>query len=555
MTESQGANSNTAPEEELPQGVRILHDPLRNKGTAFTMAEREKLKLHGLLPPRVYTLAEQELRILANLRECSTNIDRYLYLIGLQDRNETLFYHIVTQHIEEIMPLIYTPTVGAACQKYSQFYRRPRGMYFSIEDLGHVEQMMRNWPHHDARIIVVTDGERILGLGDLGVAGMGIPIGKLSLYTACAGVHPRQCLPVTLDVGTNNESLLEDPLYNGSKRHRVRGEAYDALIDEFIDAAQKVFPGILIQFEDFGNQNAFRLLEKHRDDACTFNDDIQGTGAVAYAGLLAALRMTGHTPEEQKVLFLGAGEAALGIGETMVAGLMAGGMDEAEALQRCWFVDSRGLIVKGRENVTGEKERFAHPHQTLSDLESAIEAIRPTALVGACGRPDSFTESIVRKMADINEQPIIFALSNPTSLAECTAEQAYQWSDGRAVFASGSPFQPVTFGGKTLVPGQGNNAYIFPGVGLGVIVSGARRVTDEMFLAAAQSLANQVTDDDLALGRVYPSLTRIRDVSAHVAAAVAEVAWEQGLASRPRPDDVAALVRSEMYVPEYPVYA
>lgn len=553
MTEPQDAN--TKPKEQLPQGVRILHDPLRNKGTAFTIAEREKLKLHGLLPPRVYTLAEQELRILANLRECSTNIDRYLYLIGLQDRNETLFYHVVTRHIEEIMPLIYTPTVGAACQKYSQLYRRPRGMYFSIEDLGNVETIMRNWPHHDARIIVVTDGERILGLGDLGVAGMGIPIGKLSLYTACAGIHPRQCLPVTLDVGTNNEALLENPLYNGSKRHRVRGDDYDALVDEFLDAAQKVFPGVLIQFEDFGNQNAFRLLEKHRGKACVFNDDIQGTGAVAYAGLLAALRKTGHTPEEQKVLFLGAGEAALGIGGTMVAGLVAGGMNVDEAHQRCWFVDSRGLIVKGRDHLTEEKQRFAHPHQALPDLESAIEALRPTALVGACGRPDSFTESIVRKMAEINDQPIVFALSNPTSLAECTAEQAYQWSDGRAVFASGSPFDPVNIGGKTLVPGQGNNAYIFPGVGLGVIASGATRVTDEMFLAAAQSLAEEVSDDDLALGRVYPSLTRIRDVSAHVATAVAEVAWAQGLTSKPRPEDPAAYVRSQMYVPEYPVYA
>ena len=554
MTEEHGAGNHPAPEEDLPQGVKILHDPLRNKGTAFTEAERRKLKLHGLLPPRVFSLAEQELRILANLRECATDVDRYLYLMGLQDRNETLFYHVVTQHIEEIMPLIYTPTVGAACQKYSQIFRRPRGMYISIDDLGRVEETLRNWPHHDAHIIVVTDGERILGLGDLGAAGMGIPVGKLSLYTACAGIHPRQCLPITLDVGTNNDHFLEDPLYIGNKRRRVQGEDYDALVDEFIDAAQKVFPGILIQLEDFGNHNAFRMLAKHRDRVCLFNDDIQGTGAVAYAGLLAALRKTGGEQHDQKVLFLGAGEAALGIGDTIVAGLVSQGMDVNEARQRCWFVDSRGLIVQGRENVSEEKERFAHPHQSLPDLESAIEAIQPTALIGACGRPDSFTESVVRKMADINEQPIIFALSNPTSLAECTAEEAYKWSNGRAVFASGSPFAPVELDGKTLVPGQGNNAYIFPGVGLGVIASGATRVTDEMFLAAAQSLAEQVSDDDIAMGRVYPSLTRIRDVSAQVAKAVAEVAFEQGLASREAPEDLDAFIRSRMYKPEYPDY-
>lgn len=555
MTDEHGTRRNLVPEEPLPQGIKILRDPLRNKGTAFTIAERQKLALHGLLPPRVYTLAEQEVRILANLRECATDMDRYLYLIGLKDRNETLFYHVLTRHIEMIMPLIYTPTVGAACQKYGQIFRRPRGMYISIDDLGHVEQTLRNWPHADASIIVVTDGERILGLGDLGVAGMGIPVGKLSLYTACAGIHPRQCLPVTLDVGTNNEAFLEDPLYIGAQRRRERGEAYDALVDEFMEAAQKVFPGILIQFEDFGNQNAFRLLEKYRDRACVFNDDIQGTGAVAYSGLLAALRKTGGKQVDQRVLFLGAGEAALGIGETMVAGLMSKGMGAEEARQRCWFVDSRGLIVQGRDNLSEEKQRFAHPHQTLTDLEAAIDAIQPTALVGACGRPNAFTEAIVRKMSAINKQPIIFALSNPTTLAECTAEQAYAWSEGNAVFASGSPFAAVEMNGKTLVPGQGNNAYIFPGVGLGAIASGTTRVTDEMFLAAAHCLAEQVTDDDIAAGRVYPPLTRIREVSAEVAIAVAEVAWEQGLATTPRPDDPATYIRSQMYVPEYPVYA
>ena len=540
---------------DIPQGVKILHDPLRNKGTAFSERERTRLKLRGLLPPRVHSMAEQELRVLTNLHACATDVDRYLYLIGLQDRNETLFYRIVTNHIEEIMPLIYTPTVGQACQEFSQIFRRPRGMYISIDDLGNVEEVLRNWPHRDARIIVVTDGERILGLGDLGVAGMGIPIGKLSLYTACAGIHPRHCLPVTLDVGTNNAQFLKDPLYIGAHRERVRGEKYDALVSEFIEAAQKVFPGILVQLEDFGNQNAFRLLAKHRDQTCLFDDDIQGTGAVTYAGLLASLRITGQALEDQRILFLGAGEAAIGIADTIVAGLVAAGMDEQQARHHCWFVDSRGLVVEGRENLSEEKLRYAHPHEPAADLEAAVESLQPTALIGACGRPHTFTEDIIKRMATFNEQPIIFALSNPTSMSECTAEEAYTWSDGRAIFASGSPFAEVKVGEKTLVPGQGNNAYIFPGVGLGVIVSEATRVTDEMFLAAAECLAGQVTERDLAVGRVYPSLTRIREVSAHVATAVAEIAYNSNLTSRPRPDDVIADIRNNMFEPEYVDYA
>ncbi|MBD3647298.1 MAG: NAD-dependent malic enzyme [Pseudomonadales bacterium] len=541
--------------EDLPHGVKILHDPLRNKGTAFTEAERDALHLRGLLPPRVHSPEEQELRILTNLRSWATDVERYIYLIGLQDRNETLFYKVVTRHIEETMPIIYTPTVGQACIDYGKIFRRPRGMYITIDDLGRVEEILRNWPHSDARIIVVTDGERILGLGDLGVAGMGIPVGKLSLYTACAGIHPRQCLPVTLDVGTNNETMLKDPLYMGTRRERIRGERYDALVEEFIEAAQKVFPGILIQLEDFGNQNAFRLLAKHRDHACLFNDDIQGTGAVTYAGLLAALRITGGEPREQKHLFLGAGEAAIGIADTIVAGLVSEGMDEQAARQTCWFVDSRGLVVAGRDNLNEQKQRYAHKHDPASTLEEAVEALKPTALIGASGQPDTFTESIIRKMASFNERPVIFALSNPTSKSECTAEQAYRYTDGRAVFASGSPFPEVHLDGKTLVPGQGNNAYIFPGVGLGVIASHAERVTDEMFLAAAQSLANQVKDDDLALGRVYPPLTAIREVSANVAAAVAEIAYDSGLTKRERPDDLLADIREQMYDPEYPQFA
>lgn len=541
-------------ERDLPHGVKILHDPILNKGTAFTERERSALHLRGLLPPRVHSPAEQELRILTNLHACATDVDRYLYLIGLQDRNETLFYRIVTRHIEEVMPLIYTPTVGKACLDYGHIFRRPRGMYLSIEDAGNVENILRNWPHPEARIIVVTDGERILGLGDLGVDGMGIPIGKLSLYTACAGIHPSHCLPVTLDVGTNNEALLKDPLYLGRQETRITGERYDAFVDEFIEAAQKLFPGIVIQLEDFANQNAFRLLKRHRDRACLFDDDIQGTGSVAYAGLLAALRITERPLADQQILFLGAGEAAIGIADTIVAGLAAGGMTAAEARRHCWLFDSKGLVVKGRDHLTPEKSRYAHAHAPQTTLEAAVDSLRPTALVGACGRPDTFTQAVVSKMAAHNERPIVFALSNPTSQSECTAEQAYAWSAGNAVFASGSPFPEVRVGDQTLVPGQANNAYIFPGVGLGLIVSQATRVIDEMFLAAAGALAEQVSESDLAVGRIYPSLTRIRDVSAHVAAAVAEVAWAQNLTQRARPDDLMADIHGYMYEPEYSDY-
>jgi malate dehydrogenase (oxaloacetate-decarboxylating)(NADP+) len=539
------------PHNQPERGVKLLHDPVRNKGTAFTAAERDRLGLRGLLPPRIHTMEEQERRVLANLRSRANDLDRYLFLMDLQNRNETLFYRVVMNHIEETMPLIYTPTVGQACQAYGHIFRRPRGLYLTIEDRGQVAEVLRNWPHREARICVVTDGERILGLGDLGADGMGIPVGKLALYTACAGIHPTQCLPVTIDVGTDNVELLDDPLYIGMPHRRVRGAAYDELLDEFVDAVQAVFPGIVIQLEDFGNANAFRLLERYRERACVFDDDIQGTGAVAYAGVLGALRLTGKKLREQRILFLGAGEAGIGIAETVVAGLVARGVDEERARQCCWFVDTRGLLTRERAEIAAQKRPWAHEHAPLATLLEAVEALHPTVLIGTSGQPAQFTEPVVRAMARHNERPVIFALSNPTSRAECTAEQAYAWSGGRAVFASGSPFAPVTLGGRTQVPGQGNNAYIFPGVGLGLIVSRARRATDEMFLAAAESLAAQVTDEDLALGRVYPPLSRIREVSALIACEVATTAYRSGLADRPRPADPLADIRAQMYTPEY----
>jgi malate dehydrogenase (oxaloacetate-decarboxylating)(NADP+) len=528
---------------------------VRNKGTAFTDAERDKLGLRGLLPPRSCSAAEQELRVIGNLHNKATDLERYLFLVSLQDRNETLFYRVVINHIEEIMPLIYTPTVGKACQQFSHIYRRPRGLYISLNERGRVREILKNWPHDDVRVIVVTDGERILGLGDLGAAGMGIPIGKLSLYTACAGIHPTACLPITLDVGTNNEAFLNDPLYLGLERRRERGAAYDELVAEFISAAQEVFPRALVQLEDFGNSNAFRLLQQYRDQLCLFDDDIQGTGAVALSGLLTALRISGGELREQRVLFFGAGQAGIGIGNTIIAAMIEAGLSPEEARGNCWLFDSQGLVTTGRDSLQAQKQPYAHEHAPMEDFAAAVKALQPTAIIGCAGQPGVFTQEVVESMAQLHNRPIVFALSNPTAKAECTAEQAYTWSEGRAIFASGSPFDPVQLGNKTYVPGQGNNAYIFPGVGLGAVVSGTRRVTDDMFLAAARVLAQQVSDEDLALGRVYPSLSRIREVSALIATEVATIAYREGLASGEPPEDLLAHIREQMFQPLYPHYA
>jgi len=535
-------------------GVDLLHDPKLNKGTAFTEEERDKLALRGLLPPRIFTGEEQSKRILENFHNKTDDLEKYIYMVALQDRNETLFYRTVIDNVEEIMPIIYTPVVGKACQLFGHIWRRPRGLYLTLNDKGRIAEVLRNWPMKKVGIIVVTDGERILGLGDLGANGMGIPIGKLALYTACAGVHPSLCLPITIDVGTNNEELLNDPLYIGLLQTRLRGEVYDELIDEFIWAVQDVFPGALIQFEDFSNQNAFRLLRKYQDQVCTFNDDIQGTASVTLAGIYSAIRITGQNLTDQKILFQGAGEAGVGIANLIVSALEAEGISHDEAKRKCWLVDSKGLVVKSRDNLQDHKLTYAHDHKIVSSLISAMETLKPTILIGVSGQPQTFTQPIVEAMGKINEQPVIFALSNPTSKAECTAEQAYSWTNGRAIFASGSPFDPVTLNGKTYVPGQGNNAYVFPGVGLGIIESGARHVTNEMFFAAAKALAKEVSEDDLAKGSVYPPLPQIRDVSAVIASVVAEVAYERGLATVERPDDLLDYMKSRQYQPDYESY-
>lgn len=532
------------------RGVALLHDPLHNKGEAFTDIARDALGLRGLLPPHILTQDEQMARFLTNLRTLADPLEKFVALNALRDENEALFIRLVCDNVDEIMPLIYTPTVGLACERFGHIFQRPRGMFISINDRGRIADILRNWPGK-AHIIVVTDGERILGLGDQGANGMGIPVGKLSLYTACAGVDPAICLPITLDMGTNNEALLNDRYYVGLRRHRVTGPAYDELIDEFMTAACEVFPNVIIQFEDFANHNAFRLLNTYRDRLCTFNDDIQGTASVGLAGVLSALCVKGTTLADEKFLFLGAGEAAIGIADLIVEAMVSQGIDVAEARQRCWLVDSKGLVVKSREGLPAQKLTYAHDHAPEVDFLSALKTLKPTAIIGAAAVGGAFTPDVLRAMADTNERPIVFALSNPTSKAECTAEQAYQGTDGRALFACGSPFSPVHFAGKTLVPRQCNNACIFPGVGLGAIACGATRITDEMFLAAAHALASQVTLADLDQGSLFPPLSKTREVSAHIAVAVAEVTYRRGLASKSRPEDMLALMQAHVYDPHY----
>ena len=538
-----------------PRGAALLTDPLLNKGTAFTERERDALGLRGLLPPRVFTLQEQVQRSLASVRRKPDALEKYIFLTNLQNRNEVLFYRLVVDHIEEMVPLIYTPTVGQACLEYGAIYRRPRGLFLTLRERGRIAEILHLWPRQGVRLIVVTDGERILGLGDLGALGMGIPVGKLSLYTACAGLHPSYTLPITLDVGTDNQELLDGPVYIGLRHKRARGAEYDAFVEEFVDAVSAVFPKALLQWEDFGNTNAFRLLQQYRQRLPTFNDDIQGTAAVALAGVIAGLRVTGGTLRDQRLLFLGAGEAGTGIADLYVAAARSEGLSEADARERCWFVDSKGLVVLARGgDLAHHKIPYAHDHPYLATLGEAVRTLKPTALIGVSGMPQTFTREIVEQMAANNPRPIIFALSNPTSKAECTAEQAYGWSDGRAIFASGSPFAEVEFKGRRHVPGQGNNIYIFPGVGLGALASESREVTDRMFLAAARTLASLVEPDDLALGRVYPALTRIREVSLRIAAAVAAEAHDNGLARAARPDDLMADIRDRMFDPVYPEY-
>jgi malate dehydrogenase (oxaloacetate-decarboxylating)(NADP+) len=536
-------------------GDALLRNPHLNRGSAFPLADRRALGIEGLLPPAADTLEIQIARVHTQLAVLDSDLQKYLFLSDLQSRNEVLFYAVLMSDAATFMPLVYTPTVGEACQKFDHIFRASRGLYLPITAKGRLRQLLANWPQPDVRFIVVTDGERILGLGDLGVGGMGIPVGKLALYTACAGVPPQLTLPITLDVGTNNHELLEDPLYLGLRQNRVRGADYDAFIDEFVQAVQERFPKCCLQWEDFANINAVPILERYRDRICTYNDDIQGTAAVALAGILGALRLTKQKLVEQRFLFLGGGSAATGIAELISEAMALEGLPVEQARGRNWLFDVNGLMVTSRTDLAEFQKPFAHAHAPIGSFVAAVEAIKPTAIIGVSTVPKLFNQAVIEAMARINERPIIFPYSNPTSRSECTAEEAYKWSDGRAVFASGSPFPPVEFDGKRLVPGQGNNVYIFPAMGMAVLATEAKRVTEAMFIIAARAVAEQVTDANLAVGLIYPPTSNIFDASLHTAARIAEYIFDHDLAGVPRPADIDAHVRARAYKPIYPAPA
>jgi malate dehydrogenase (oxaloacetate-decarboxylating)(NADP+) len=536
---------------DVATGYALLRNPRLNKGSAFSEAERRAQGLEGLLPPGVSTLEMQVARTHAELANLDNDLQKYLLLSDLQARNETLFYAVLMSDPATFMPIVYTPTVGEACQKFNHIFRAARGMYLPITARGRLQEILGNWPQKDVRFIVVTDGERILGLGDLGVGGMGIPIGKLALYTACAGVPPQYCLPITLDVGSNNAALLEDPLYLGLRRSRVRGEEYIAFVDEFVAAVQARYPKCCIQWEDFANLNAVPILERYRERVCTYNDDIQGTASVALAGIFGALRISGQKLTTQRFLFLGGGSAATGIAELISRAMALEGLSLEQARARNALFDINGLMVKSRTDLAAFQKPFAQDHAPVAQFVDAVRALRPTGIIGVSTVPKLFNQQVIEAMAAINERPIIFPYSNPTSRSECTAEEAYRWSAGRAIFASGSPFPPVKIDGRTFVPGQGNNVYIFPAMGMAVFATEATRVTEEMFIIAAKAVAEQVSDQSLATGLLYPPQSKIFEASLHVATRIAEHIFDKGLARVSSPQDVAAHIQTCAYRPVY----
>jgi len=548
--------NSTDPLKVKRRGLSILNDPWFNKGTSFPPEERLSLGLSGLLPPHTSDIEEQVMRVMENYNHLSDPLDKYTFLISLGDRNITLFFRVLMENLQEMTPIMYTPTVGYACQKFGHIYRKNRGMYISLRHKGRIAEVLGNWPSPEVDIIVISDGSRILGLGDLGANGMGIPIGKLVLYVIGAGLHPNRTLPILLDVGTDNEELLNDPLYLGLTHRRVHGDEFYEIVDEFVTAATARWPNVLIQWEDFTNDKAFPLLNRYRDDVLCFNDDIQGTGAVALAGLIAAMRMRKEHLSDQRIVFCGAGSAAVGIADMICAGIAdEHSLSTEDARQLVWMVDSKGLVTTTRPGELAEhKVPYARDEEPAGTLLEIVKRVKPTVLIGASGHAHTFTEEVVRTMHKHSEQPIIFALSNPTSKAECSAKEVYTWTNGKAIFASGSPFPPVRMEGRIFVPGQGNNMFIFPGIGLGAVVCGARKITDQMFFTAAKTLAHIVTEDELAAGTIYPDLGKIRQISLAIASAVCMLAWEQGLAGYAEPTDTREYVRSCMYHPDYRPY-
>ena len=538
--------------DSTKRGFDILRDPRLNKGTAFTRRERKELGLIGLLPDIVSSMEMQMERIEGHVDSLTSDLDKYIYLSDLQERNESLFYAMLQKDPVKYMPIVYTPTVGLACQTFGRIYRRPKGMFISVRNRGMMAEVLRNWPEKDVRWICVTDGERILGLGDLGAQGMGIPVGKLALYTACAGVPPEVTLPIVLDVGTNNEALLEDPFYIGVRQRRLQGQEYDDFIEEFVTAVQEVFPKCAIQWEDFANPNASPILERYRHRISSFNDDIQGTAAVGVAGVIAATRMKGERLKDQTYMFLGAGSAGIGIAELLWRLMIDEGCTEEEARAKCWLMDSRGLIVASRPDVEGtQKAPYAHEHADAATLIDAVRSVRPTVLIGTSTIAKAFTQEVIEHMASYCERPIIFPFSNPTSKSECTAEDAYTWTNGKAIFASGSPFKPVEINGRTIYPGQGNNVYIFPGVGLAAYAVDATNIPYKTFGVAARALAGMVAQEQFDKGLIYPPMSDIQKAAKVVAVACAEYLFDDGHAAVPRPDDVAGLVESHMWRPTY----
>jgi malate dehydrogenase (oxaloacetate-decarboxylating)(NADP+) len=532
-------------------GVEVLRDPSQNKSTAFTEAEKRALNIVGLVPDVTESEDLQLSRVMMQLGHKTTDLDRYIYLMNLLDHNETLFYRTVMSDPAHFLPIVYDPTIGEACLKFGHIYRQPRGMFLSMTRRGKVREILKNWPQKDVRFICVTDGGRILGLGDLGANGMGIPIGKLQLYTACAGVPPQHLLPMYLDAGTNNEQYLHDPLYLGMRKTRPSTEELYSFVDEFVDAVQEVFPKCCIHFEDWTGTDAVHLLERYRDKYCVYNDDVQGTAGITLTGMINATKLKGTKLKDEKYLFLGAGSAGIGLANLLCSALVAQGMTLKQAQSRVYMFDINGLLESTRKDLVDFQKPYAHQHAPTRDFVAAIESIKPTTIIGVSTIGGAFTQEVIERMSRINERPVILALSNPTEHAECTPEQAYKWSDGRAIYAAGVQFDPVHYKEKTFLPGQANNFYIFPAVGMAIFATQAKRVTDEMFIEAGQAVADQVPSDLLNQGLLYPLQSNILETEIQTAARVAKLVFDSGLARVPRPSDMVAFIREHVYRPEY----